>query len=480
MSRSLDDFLGEEFPFHLPGDISVTGDSRFVVLSKGGSRPFVATRRACISGLISANARTSRLPGQTIPIGDLYYWMGWHETPFSDLAIKTLMYWGRPLGLISPAAEDGAVALPLASLISDLVANRPHPEILRQDLLAAYRKSLDVVESNVPAFTFDLCDFLQNGIVASDQKVLQIIYWRTGFRCSPMTLDQVGRRLNISRERVRQLEARILKICNQNRLLSLRGLALDFISSKGSRLLIHAGSRKDGWTLLSRLLEIEISESGKAPVRLLGIPADHLRKLNFQKWSHPELFGGAALRAITAWKPGLCWEDVITLRDHFRSCRRESMNIAERVYVALEHLGRPAHYSEISATYRQLFGDSKISDRNIHATLGRIKNVVYVGRKGTYGLVSDGAVRPSEDLHALVPEVLARRFGLMGVALPFEVVLGEVRKERPGADENSVKLILNMRAIRDENGRWLPRGASAKPAPAPVPMSSKFSRRITR
>lgn len=485
MAISLEDFLGEESPFRLPGgvvDLSVIlRDARFVLLEKQDSvAPMVATRKAAIAALIRANFRASRLPGQVLPTRDLLYWMGWPEIHLSEHAIQTLLFWGRPLGLLSPAAEDGALSLPLSSFVHDATACSPLPERLKAELYIAFRTAMDVAERDDKILDWDLRDYLLKGLVSADQKVMQVLCWRLGIRGAPMTLEQIGKKLGISRERVRQIEGRIKQIRLRHREICLEALALDFVATQGARVIVGGDPRKTGWILLAELLELNVVELDDASLMLIGFSHNAVRELNLRRWNHRELFGGAALRAITEWKPGLRWEDVKVLRDHFQKLRLRRMNITERVYVALEHLGRPAHYSEVGAVYRNLFGDSKMTDRNIHATLGRMPAVAYVGRKGVYGLIKDGAVRPVDDLHSLVPEILRRRFALMAVALPFEVILGEVRKERPGADANSVKLILNMRAVRDADGRWKPVGAKTGHVTTPILISSRFAKRKTK
>ena len=59
----------------------------------------------------------------------------------------------------------------------------------------------------------------------------------------------------------------------------------------------------------------------------------------------------------------------------------------QKVSLAMRAIGRPAHSSEIAATYKSMFPDEQTKERNIYAILTRKQcGVVGSGSRGIYAL----------------------------------------------------------------------------------------------
>lgn len=482
MDMPIEDFEFEERPFVLPGGHeffqAVMSNPGFTALkTKGSEETLVVSRVGALRGLFSASLRAAESEKQLVNSDELAYLMGWPEFTNADPLIKQLRIWGEPYGLISRSADDSLMALPLAKFMRDvwLSSHKMNISRLKDSCKDAEQSILSQANLSRPA---SLVETIAKEMTRMDPDRGRIILWRLGLDGAPvLTLAELGRKVGISRERVRQIEARLLQKAMVHVGLWCRLLLLDFMHNGGTRAVSKSDPRVVGWRFLENLLGIPVGELAKEDLCVLGVKTKSLEKAGWKKWCFSEVFAGAAYVRLQEWSGGLSWADNVYLRERFREARIRTASELDKIYIALEDINCEAHYSDIAVVRNRLFPAEVQTDRNVHAALGRMSDkVAYVGRKGMYGLKKFGAIRPESNLDELVKSVLSRKYALLGVPLPYEVVLAEVRRERPGADENSISWQLNAYAIKNKDGRYIPKSGSAGAAQRVIRFASKIAR----
>lgn len=66
-------------------------------------------------------------------------------------------------------------------------------------------------------YNFQILLTLSKALETIPERQLQVIKLRYGIGCEPLTLDEIGRKLNVTRERIRQIEDKALKSLRNNR-----------------------------------------------------------------------------------------------------------------------------------------------------------------------------------------------------------------------------------------------------------------------
>ena len=89
--------------------------------------------------------------------------------------------------------------------------------------------------------------------------------------------------------------------------------------------------------------------------------------------------------------------------------------------------------------------------------------IVWIGKKGVYGLTEHGYSRPSTDMFDAVATIVELRYEAVGSPVPFDFVLTELRKQRAEPMPNSVAMALsfNERVTDLGGGRYLPKTHTA-------------------
>jgi hypothetical protein len=123
--------------------------------------------------------------------------------------------------------------------------------------------------------------------------------------------------------------------------------------------------------------------------------------------------------------------DLKILAERIAQFRRKSLTQAQRVYLALRAIGRPAHYSEVTDSFNSLFPDLPSTEHNIHAILGREQHgIVWIGIRGTYALKEWGYQHPSKTLFETVVEIVENIYEQTGKPVPFTNIMAEIGRYR--------------------------------------------------
>jgi len=126
---------------------------------------------------------------------------------------------------------------------------------------------------------------------------------------------------------------------------------------------------------------------------------------------------------------------------------RKRMGLVEIIHLALERLGRPAHYTDIAKECSEMFPERVLTPRNIHAVLcrdpgsgGKKLPWVWTGMRGVFALKEWGYKRPKLGLFDAVLEIVKQRYLKTQRPVAFTVIRAEMGKYRQVINEASLIL----------------------------------------
>lgn len=304
-------------------------------------------------------------------------------------------------------------------------------------------------------------------------KQAEIIRRRRGIGTgSRETLEQIGKDLGVTRERIRQIESRALKHLKvKSRLSSLLfcGFAALFIRSGGS-LLIADSEITPQWEILSSAINLKTAAIPELEFQVIAFATDlvdYRNGLGMRGTSETiseEPTNGELAKALRF----LSHSDAAQLlnAEQGYSETLSEINSTEAVktrprmvYQVMRSLGRAAHYREIAEECNRMFPGRQSTTHSWHAALMLPESielgVVWIGRKGMYGLKEQGYERPSRDLFTAVASIVENRFANTGRPVSFDFVMQELSKERQDPDRNSVLIALGINDwVESLGGGW--------------------------
>ena len=307
----------------------------------------------------------------------------------------------------------------------------------------------------------------------------RIIHWRFGLEGDLLPLEEIGRRLGITRERVRQIEFASLRKLRISRRIYF---AKSFINDVTQTLESNGGlvSEIEMVSLIKNNEKIKLGN-----IRLIGVMmllSELTEKFRYYKREHyfaSTLFPINEILNIQSRflkileknyaptqatmiienfkKTNFYQKRVDILSDDFLlACLRVHSEIEERehgvytlkkwantlideIILALREIGEPAHYSVISDHVNKLLPkENRASTHSIHATLQRRNDLfAWVGLRGTYGLKEWGLEQALFYEDALV-QILSTE----GCPLSFQEILAKMPEVRPYYEESSIMLTL--------------------------------------
>ena len=281
-----------------------------------------------------------------------------------------------------------------------------------------------------------------------------------------LTLEELGFKLGITRERVRQIEKKALK-----RLKGLPawyyGFAAHFIRSGGS-LLISESDITPQWELLSRSTGMNTVEIPRLKLWVIGAMS---RLEGYSSYldtvdACADDLGGKSDIPVYEKLQFLPNRDAIHLRvseREYGDMQKKNWTRSRMAYEVLRSLGCAAHYSAIADECNRLFPERPNTTHNWHAALllpeSQALGIVWIGRKGVYGLVEQGYSRPARDLFDAVASIVEARFAHTGQPVSSDFVIHELSRERQDLDPGSVNMALNFndRLASKGGGRYVPK-----------------------
>lgn len=341
-------------------------------------------------------------------------------------------------------------------------------------------------DSNLSGAALD--SLIEEWLLPLGERHRQVISWRYGLDGKVFTLEEIGLRLGITRERVRQLESKAI--------YQLRMPQHCFIVQPLVEVIRKALAEAGGICTEVQLGEV-LTETIKVErvnpqgvVRLLLSTQDEFAEVRgLQSWGFKRLplhlcaeIGRIALEILAATYAPLSKEELLDRfkATHWYQEHADQLNDAfilaciningkivynddghfgleiwsrryqDDIILALRKLGRPAHYSEIAAAINAtLPKEQQVTPRTVHIRLMQNPDLfVWVGRKGMYGLREWGLEQAPSYEEALI-QILEQT----GYPLTFQEILTRLSALRPYYEENSVNIVLStnkrFRSFRD-------------------------------
>jgi hypothetical protein len=266
-----------------------------------------------------------------------------------------------------------------------------------------------------------------------------VLACRAGYRCEPMTLQEIGDRLSLTRERVRQIELIVIKkmasfpildelafriskhLQGRSTPLFLDGLSavddwfkgseqlgttLAWVSDRYPRLTFHMLRLRGLW-VVSRVTQSEWDEAVTAGKDFLAVSAKQ-NLSEHELWSHAAtllLVNGDDMRdaLIAELKPLCVWS---VTSDGHRILTGVGDSLSNLVSCVLRASATPLHIDEIQHRVQSLEAYDGTGSPNIRGAAG-VVGLLY-GRS-TYGLIEHSPLDPSQmaEIRAEVEDIIS-------------------------------------------------------------------------
>ncbi len=457
-SQDLSRFTGQSINDEALRNV-VRRDSRFIWLgsSEGYENYFVA--RSTLFGWFSA--LNLRLAANPMPLST------------SELARSISLYcrgarweclppkvarFGRRFGLCVPVRTGARYVFPLAHVLSSIGDKKMAASIL---------ESLADDRNRCRALHEPLQGWVDDAISRLTRRQAAVVKEREGIVGSkPKTLGEIGDSWNVTRERVRQIEGKAwerLDSPGPKRLL-VSALLCDIIKRQGS-LCVRMDSPDEPWrAFIAKCVEVPRAEFPKLGMAVLGWSSKSLPDPS-SLVPFPESLDAdvVADRLETDWVPSLPGDDFRMVAERLTALSRRRLGPSKRVYLALRHIGKPAHFSVIAEVHNSLFPDHHSNENAVHNLLcSEQHGVVWIGTKGTYALRDWGYERPSAPLFEQVAEIVAEFYEATGKPVPRTTIAGEMGKLRSVVHPSSLAFATdaNPRVLKMPGDCFVPKNAA--------------------
>lgn len=325
-------------------------------------------------------------------------------------------------------------------------------------------------------------DMVAQWLYPLDERGLKVIKWRFGLRGEMLTLEEVGERLNVTRERIRQIEKKALRILENRYRQWGKGILQPFLSFLCHNFIEYGGllSEPEMITLLENNKVIRLGHIDPIGVFLLICELDerfcyYKRSQIVALTSYPvevinkvQAYFATILTERLSAIPGTVLLDEFKQSDvyqklhseftdnFFSACLRVHPEIEQvdfnlyflakwskkrlgAIVTAMRELGQPAHYTVIAEKANALLPpDQHFTARAIHARLGQYPDLfIWVRLRGMYGLKEWGLEQSLSYMDAI-----AHILETVGHPLTLGQVLERLPEIRPYFDHSSVIITL--------------------------------------
>ncbi|MBI4297813.1 MAG: hypothetical protein HY676_04710 [Chloroflexi bacterium] len=415
---------------------ALANDSRYISLCREKEDWFVPEKTLFL-WFVSLNIRMAQAHKARLTERELTRLMNsLRPTGRWEFFSKEALHFGERFGFVGPAWTPAQYCFPLAHILSYL-------SLFALEDATKLLKSLADIEVRATALNQPLEEALGEALSKLERRLVQVVLAREGFGVERrMTLEEIGSWLGVTRERVRQLEDKARKrfIQRYNRRVFLRAFLCDVMRAEGSLVVVTDSLQASLRRFAAKCAGIPIAELPELKIVILGASSKDVQELGPWEW-HPHEVDPESIAKFLDSKGNLCLlaNDVKTLAESATQPVWSRVTKAQKVYTVLRHIGRPAHYSEISLVYNSMFPDDPSSERNIHAVLSREQHgMVWIGVKGKFALTEWGYEHPSIPLFDAVAEIVERKFKETGKPVHLTVITGELGKYRKVVSSGSL------------------------------------------
>ena len=341
-----------------------------------------------------------------------------------------ILNYGQRFGFVSPAWAHGFFVFPLARLLETM-----SPRVAFD--------AFDSLENRDPVAKLPLSQAVDSILSRFGQRTSHVVKAREGLAPHrKMTLEELGTTYGCTRERIRQIESKFWKRIRSHNIKEqsflLADLLAEIIPRQGS-LVLDPGQEETAFVcFLAKCLGVPYVRTKVGSFVLLSYSESDRAELSPNSSVAEETDSDLVAEQLGCGAlSGLGRNDLDRIAVAIAQDRYGKLNKQEKVYLALRHLGKPAHFSEVAETYNWLFPDDPTSDRNVHAILSRcaepsaeLHGIVWIGVKGTYALKEHGYERPSLGIFDAVRKVVKEKYEETQKPVHISVITTELGKYR--------------------------------------------------
>jgi len=443
--EDLSNFAEPDFDIKLLKHALLT-DSRFILLNKGNSNKkyFIPKRRLfqwfCQLNLKLAQAKQTRLSKHQLAklMGFLCIHERW-DTPSTEV-----IQFGEQFGFIGTAWTEDQYIFPLAYILSFMSYSLSEVTV---------KHIIEEISSNTIDDNFSLKHLTKESITENFSCLTEsesyIIRAREGLLTGKkMTLQWLGDHYGTSKERIRQEEFRAWRRLryHENASIFSRALIYQIMRKQGS-LIVEEDSHESLTTgFLTKCSRVPYMTVSYISSTIIGNIPDDILVIKPRKTLLDYIDSDTI---ITRWEAQaqlfLIKKDLQFLADHIVRLSHIHLYKAQRIYLALRSIGKPAHSTKITKVYNSLYPDHKSTEYNIHAILNQEKfGIVWTGINGTFALSEWGYERPSDTLTNTIKKIVERKYKETAQGVHLKEVVAEMKKYRQIVNESSVRFILSF------------------------------------
>lgn len=364
--------------------------------------------------------------------------------PLGEKDKVSLLNWMTKYGLA--ILEDDIIIFPNKDLIMKLST------VLKDDLagvlgdIIVYDPDQNTLNKLIKEY---LNAFLKNTL--NNTRNLKIVSMRLGLTDkTACTLENIGIKFGLTREGIRLVEKKfwesLPKRLEHDKSL-MKSLLCVIAKSGGKKL--FAKTKKEHCNqlkFLCRAFQIDFYKSERLAIYFMGLKLKFIKQLE-ALLKNPRCINREYICLLIDDVSGL----VLTRVDKNIISRvvsqkvSNSLPLPEIIYLGLERIGRPAHYTEIAKACSDLFPEKNITPRNLHAVLCRDPKSqlqefpwVWTGARGIFALKEWGYTRPKFKLFDAVFEIVKHTYSKTGKPVNFAMVQAEIGKYRKIVRESSL------------------------------------------
>lgn len=427
-----------------PGDLAqlrqdFIRDNRFIRIAEpeGGAEGFLPERELFL-WWAAFNQQLARLKqcraeeGQVLAgLSSLRASGAWPAPP------PEVMDYGRQRGLVADTGTPGVYCFPLAHIMAQSPQFQDTFRAILDDF--ADRERREAAMRQGAAYGVDAA---LSQLAARDYRII------TGREGLPpydrvMTLRGLGEELGCSRERIRQLESRLWVGWRDpaGNGAALVAVWVAELLRRGGALLVDVNAAATPYLrFLAKIMGVPLAETPLPGRLLLGAAAVNLPE--------PRQFSDRAIRGdlpgvgnllAAEQLPFLALGELEQLATTMAEQYMQRLTIAEKASLALRRIGRPAHISEITRMYMEMFDEGPVKERNVQQPLAsRCPEVVWAGAK-SFALKEWGYDLPGATITDTVALIVADKYAATGRPVPLEDITAELRRYVPeGANMSTV------------------------------------------
>ena len=435
---------------------SFCGDSKFILLSQPGWGPecFLPERTMfcwwASFSLRLSNIHQSRLSERqlTTALNSLRPESIWFTPPID------ILNYGQRFGFVAPAWTPGFYVFPLSYILAQA------PPSLWPDVRSTLADFASL-EARNKVIRQSASEVVESVLLQFDPRTYKIIKAREPLPPynERMTLEELGKDFGCTRERIRQLESRFWRRLRDPRakvrpsfVAAIAALLAELMKRHGSVVLSSSQDNTRFVCFLATCLGVPYAQTKLSDSVVLGISDVEPIELGL---AVPVSAATDSNQVAALLDLGplsfLAGKDLSQIAESIASNRYSRLNKTDKAYLALKHIGKHAHSSEVSEVYNSLFPDDWTSERNVHAVLSRCAEpgierhgIVWIGVTSTFALKEHGYERPSMGLFDSVTKIVEEKYEETQKPVHISIIATELGKYRQFVNPASFTFATSM------------------------------------